>query len=936
MCVFPSQLERFTAALADRYAIERPLGSGGMATVYLADDLKHDRKVAVKVLRPELATSLGAERFLREIRIAARLAHPNILPLYDSGEADGFLFYVMPFVEGKSLRERLEEEGALPLDDALRIAREVADALDYAHRSGIVHRDIKPENIMIEEGHAVVTDFGVARAVSEARQDKITQTGFLVGTPLYMSPEQAGGSSRVDGRSDIYALGCVLYEMLAGRPPFDGGVADALLESKLLQSVPGLPAVRVPPAVELAVKRALARRPDDRFATAAQFAEALAGRALEARGRRPALGTWQAALAAGVVAVAGVGLWWALRPERAAAAPATVAFAPFEVSGRVEGIELATALPKAFEAQLQYWPGEFRVVRSAASRVAQGHAFVADGREVRVELLVFDAASGQLLESGEVTGPVDSLGSLVSSLVIDVFVRPVADSLTGYRRSLPRGREAVSAWLRGEEDFRHGAYDRAIAAFDEVIARDSAFAFAYFKRMLAELLRTQPTRAFTNVRSALHAARAYRDALDPTSAAILEAYEVFIGEGDLERAQDMLEQIVERHPEAVDAWFLMAYMQYTFAPLLGAPRPNARRAAQRAYALEPELAPAIAVLGPVALIERDYPLARRYIAQYLKLDSTSAWAELARMTDSLLTLRPEVSLRILETLPDRPAAVLEMLGASLGDLHRPPPVQVVADRSVRVLWDGAVTRRDRDVAFRLLLATYLGGGRDLSADSLLRSGRLRGVSQQELDRWALLGAVTGVAALASEAEQRAAARRLLAATDDAEALWLAARWYRDREALLAGPLAGQPLASSLRDDLHAQDSLAAGDAEGAARIRQRAQRRYSIEHVIFGLTGSLWPLRLEDARRVAAAEDWESVLRVTATFEQMAGFVDQVAWSEVLPLRSRAFEARGDSARARETNAALWEVLRFANGPRAALRDSLANLPGVRSSRAPT
>src|SRR5712664_2305107 len=220
--------ERVRASLAGRYTIERELGRGGMATVYLARDLKHDRSVALKVLRPELAAVLGAERFLREIRLTAQLQHPHILALIDSGEADGFLYYVMPYVEGESLRERLEREGQLPLEEALRIAREVASALSHAHSHDVVHRDIKPENILISSGEAVVADFGIGRAITAAARDTLTGTGIAIGTPGYMSPEQATGGARLDGRSDIYSLACVLYEMLAGDPPYVASSAHAI------------------------------------------------------------------------------------------------------------------------------------------------------------------------------------------------------------------------------------------------------------------------------------------------------------------------------------------------------------------------------------------------------------------------------------------------------------------------------------------------------------------------------------------------------------------------------------------------------------------------------------------------------------------------------------------------------------------------------------
>ena len=272
-----SALETFTAALEDRYRIERELGAGGMATVYLARDLKHDRDVAIKVMRADLAESVGRDRFLREIQIAARLSHPHILPLHDSGEADGALFYVMPNVEGQSLRDRMNAAGKLPVAEAVRIAQEVAGALDYAHRHDVIHRDIKPENIMLQDGHALVADFGIGKAVSDAGSDTLTQAGISVGTPAYMSPEQAVGES-IDGRSDLYALGCVLYEMLVGEPPFTGPNAQAVIAKRFVQTPADVQALRegVPRPVARALQTALQRTPIDRFETGALFAAALA------------------------------------------------------------------------------------------------------------------------------------------------------------------------------------------------------------------------------------------------------------------------------------------------------------------------------------------------------------------------------------------------------------------------------------------------------------------------------------------------------------------------------------------------------------------------------------------------------------------------------------------------------------------------------------
>lgn len=281
---------RLARALGGRYSVEGELGRGGTAAVYLARDLKHDRAVALKVLRREVAATVGAERFIREIRLAARLSHPHILPVHESGEADGFLYYVMPYVEGESLRARLEREEQLPVEDALTIAAEVADALAFAHEHGVLHRDIKPENILLAENHALVADFGVARAV-DAAGDDLTGTGMAVGTPSYMSPEQATGTDRLDARSDLYALGCVLYEMLAGTPPFTARTSQAVLAKHLTEPPPSLGVVRdAGPEVEEILERTLAKTPADRFKSAEELREALTRvlRSRETAGGRPA------------------------------------------------------------------------------------------------------------------------------------------------------------------------------------------------------------------------------------------------------------------------------------------------------------------------------------------------------------------------------------------------------------------------------------------------------------------------------------------------------------------------------------------------------------------------------------------------------------------------------------------------------------------------
>ncbi len=331
-----SPLSRLTDALADRYRIERELGAGGMAMVYLAEDIKHHRKVALKVLRPELAAVIGADRFLQEITTTANLQHPHILALHDSGQVDGTVFYVMPFVEGESLRDRLNRERQLPVEHAVRITREVAAALDYAHRHGVIHRDIKPENILLHDGSALVADFGIALAAAKTGSSRMTETGMSLGTPTYMSPEQAMGERTLDARADIYALGCVLYEMLSGEAPFTGPTAQAIVARVLTEAPRSLRIIRpnVPEALDAAVTKALEKLPADRYETAAAFAAALTEEkgtgATRAFTTRPTAHPPTRLLAGALLIVGALAVWGWLRPD---SAPAGVSRFKVELEG---------------------------------------------------------------------------------------------------------------------------------------------------------------------------------------------------------------------------------------------------------------------------------------------------------------------------------------------------------------------------------------------------------------------------------------------------------------------------------------------------------------------------------------------------------------------------------------------------------------------------
>ncbi len=368
-------LDRLTAALADRYRIERELGAGGMATVYLAEDLKHDRRVAIKVLKPELAAVLGAERFVVEIKTTAAMSHPHILPLFDSGEADGFLYYVMPYIEGETIREKLTRETQFGIDEAVCITREIADALDYAHRRGIIHRDIKPENILLHDGRAMVMDFGIALAVSAAAGGRMTETGLSLGTPHYMSPEQATAEKEITPRSDVYSLASVLYEMLAGQPPHLGGSAQAIIMKIIAEPAQLVTQLRksVPTNVAAALDMALQKVPADRFESAAKFAEALANPTFTTRGTAQLTGAmgstrgvptpwFLAAAAVALIATAAAG-WGLLRPAPVPRVTRFPLLLPEDqaLSGGVSGATLATLTPDG--RTLVYVAGEGRARR---------------------------------------------------------------------------------------------------------------------------------------------------------------------------------------------------------------------------------------------------------------------------------------------------------------------------------------------------------------------------------------------------------------------------------------------------------------------------------------------------------------------------------------------------------------------------------------------
>jgi serine/threonine-protein kinase len=622
--------QQIQIGLADRYRLERELGRGGMATVFLAHDLRHDRPVALKVLHPELAATLGPERFQREIRTTARLQHPHILPVLDSGDAATQLWYTMPYVEGESLRDRLRREGQLPLDVALQIAREVADALSYAHSQGIVHRDIKPENILLSRGHALVADFGIARAVQVADVEQLTATGMAVGTPAYMSPEQADGTSNVDGRSDLYSLGCVLYEMLTGEVPYTGRTPQAVIAKRMLEPLPHVRTLRhgVPEAVEQAIRRALAVTPADRFATAAEFAQAMAQPhpgsstsstpAAQPPGRLRRVPIGLSALALGLLLGLGVLLaWLRARPEPGVAGPKRLAVLPFENLGDSASEYFADGVTDAVRGKLAAIPSLQVTARSSSSQYK--HARKSPqmiGQELGVQYLLTgtvrweNGAGGQnrvqvspeLVQvatgSTEWQAPFDAALTDVFQVQADIAGR-VADALNvtlgvAQRQTLaakPTGSlPAYDAFLKGEEASAHltrfdaGSLQRAIDFYERAVALDSTFVDAWTQLARAHALSYYSVTPTPAAATAAKQAADRVEALAPGSPAAALARGIYLDlvQHDAPEALTVLQAGLQADPRNVELLAMVAIREQDVGHL-----DSALALLRRAQALDP-------------------------------------------------------------------------------------------------------------------------------------------------------------------------------------------------------------------------------------------------------------------------------------------------------------------------------------------------------------
>ena len=685
-----------------------------MATVYLAHDLKHDRPVALKVMHPELASLIGFERFLREIRFVARLQHPHIITVLDSGEAAGQLWYTMPYIRGETLRQRLRQEVQLPVEAAVDIARQVALALDYAHREGVVHRDLKPENILLTEDQALVADFGVAKGLEAGGRAQLTETGMAVGTPSYMSPEQASGGA-VDARSDVYALACVLYEMLAGEPPYTGSTPQAIFAKRVLEPVPHVRTLRqsAPEGVEQAITKALATVPADRFQSAAEFARSLmVAPRTEVVAATPAApevtpnserqGIPRRLLALGLATIlalgAGGALLWRSRASPAALDADLVAVAPFDVLS--PGLELwreglvdllarsldgagplrtvsPTVVVRRWDGRADRSSAEALARRTGAGLVIYGSVVPESRDSVRVTAAVLDAGRAEATAEAEVRGPIDQLARLGDSLALRLLAelgraRPLSATRSGGlgSRSLP----AVRAFLRGEQWFRRTAWDSARTSYEHAVELDSTFALAYWR--LGAIRDWQVSSGDSLAKAYYRLAGERNHGLPPRESLLIvfDSLKGTLDESTLpdsaseQRVQRLLRtagEATRRYPNDPESWVALGEAGMHFGAGRGVSYETTLSAFTRAIALDSAYALSYIHAWQLAAFLDDRPAARRYALGFLSLGPGRKEALAARTAIHILDRPPASEVgRLLDTLPMH--AIADLVNAFVG------------------------------------------------------------------------------------------------------------------------------------------------------------------------------------------------------------------------------------------------------------------------------
>jgi eukaryotic-like serine/threonine-protein kinase len=956
------------AALAGRYDVTRELGRGGMATVYLARDLKHTRPVAIKVLRAEIAAAIGVERFLQEIAFAARLQHPHILGVIDSASievAPGVEtpFYIMPYADGESLRRRLAREGRLSFETALPIASQVAAALAYAHTHGIIHRDIKPENILLEGGEAVVADFGIARAISLAADEYRTETGFVLGTAAYMSPEQAAGVRQLDGRTDIYSLACVVFEMLAGAPPFTAPTAAAILAQHAVTTAPPLKQIRaeVPETVDQAVGRALAKAPEDRFASAAEFADALAGTHSAGVGDRPLertvslslasprpdthgrLQPWRgkAAIVGGAVALGLAAVVWRfivppqrLDPQRLVLYPLVVSGGDQRDTSLAENVTdaLREALTSTgYVKVVDGWPllddrqrSNLRSVSAEQARAIarrQRGGFSVGGKillgdSVRLSLEVQDLVADSTLSRQFVFKPAAapwSMGVQAARELLPLLIPPGRSvDLTSLGNLTPA---ATASFLQGERAYRRGRFKEALEHYRNAVHADSTFALAGLKGAQAASWDGRVTEAKQLIRVALTGG----GALPPRYAHFARGVQSYL-DFRADSAVQEFQQALKLDPESAEAWAGLAEVYTHLLPSDSPLDSLAEAAFAEAHRLDPTFAAVFYHLLEIALRKGDAPSAARLMERFRDAQPDSVQVQSAELMLHCVKDGPGAVHWRAATLRS-PRFVTEAARAlAVGGLHQP--------NCAKAAWDAILTydttSPPSQINFRWgalfgLQSVLLAQGRYREVERLLEQDTVFNPTLR--DELYILDAVAG-ADTTIDSRAAAAANRLLKASGSAPKdmgstdLWYLGIWqaHRGRAAearAIGDTLAARAARSADREEallarsVSARAALAGGDSTGAMTLLRELVPTTGRGALTWNPWESLGGERLLLAELRLARGEFAEAIRVARNFDAPAPVPYVLYLPASLKLRLRAALTLGDEGLAQRVRARL-------------------------------
>ncbi len=904
--------------------------------MYLAHDRQHDREVALKVLRPELAAALGIERFLREIRIEARLQHPHILPLYDSGAADGLLYYVMPYVEGESLRDRIRREKQLPVAEAVRIAREVAEALDYAHKHDVVHRDVKPGNILLSGGHAVVADFGIALAISVADQESLTASGLAVGTPEYMSPEQGTGDSNVDGRSDIYALGCVLYEMLGGAPPFTGRTAQNILARHRQEPPPPLRVVRptLPAALAEVVETALAKVPADRFAGADQFAAALTRAVAMPLPHRAIGGTrWRRMLVLGGLTIGGVALW-RLAPDAEPLDPNRVVVFPIQGASSAPRDDASLALVASLNTTSSLIgidggklapPGADRSAAAIRRRVrSENAAFYVEGTllsadSLRLLLDLHDLRSGSVahrLVTFRVGADGWAVGVRAALEILPVLIQ------TGRSAELPslqgRSPAAMAEYFLGERAYRRAAFGEALEHFHRAVAIDSGFALAALRGTEAASWHRRPEEAEALVAVALANAQVL-SLRQREFAWGVHAYMT----GRADSAVQRFRNAIALDPTAAQPWMGLAETYHHLLPRASLLDSLAEQAYEQVRELDSTFAPVLFHLVEYAVRHDDQERAERLVGEYRRgSPDPDVLGTIELALGCVRGLMPATEWRaVVQRGPARVFEAAQLL--ALGGLHQPE----CAEAAWRALlaWDrttGELAGRYQFGALLGLHSLLIAQGRDADVRALLEGDTLFRASYR--GQLYVLGALAG-AGFDQEADAFAesARRAYRSSPQDLSSieLWFLGSWIAHRggaaeaeemsQRILRNAATGNPRRDSLlAASLWARATLAHGDSAGALRqLRALAPTAASRQDLTWDPWESLGGERLLLARLLLARRHAAEALEVASGFDSPVPVSYLMYLPASLSVRVQAAAQLGDTRLAKASRERLAELV---------------------------